>query len=219
MSTEILIKELLASTERQGIESLIEYLEDEGFFEAPASTKFHGSYKGGLAVHSFGVYKKLNELNSKLKLGEASGNGQKPLDLKQENIIIAALLHDVCKVGAYVGDQAPYKWNRSQPKGHALLSIERVKKFIELTEIEEMMIKYHMGVYGLNEFYKEGDWQSGEFPLRGDHINCEGMSKEESQKTRYGKSLANAWYHNPICKLMYFADELATLEEKAKESA
>jgi len=42
------------------------------------------------------------------------------------------------------------------------------------------------------------------------------MSKEESQKARYGQSLRNAWYHNPICKLMYFCDELATFEEKAE---
>jgi hypothetical protein len=77
-------------------------------------------------------------------------------------------------------------------------------------DIEELMIKYHMGVYGLNEFYAEDDWQTGEYPIRGD----KSLSKEE----RRGKSLANAWYHNPICKLMYFCDEIATLEEKAKEN-
>ena len=33
--------------------ALIEKLEDMGFFYAPASTKFHGAYKGGLFEHSF----------------------------------------------------------------------------------------------------------------------------------------------------------------------
>ena len=82
------------------------------------------------------------------------------------------------------------------------------------------MIKFHMGVYGLNESYEEGSWASkanAEYPLRSDHSKDEELTKEESQKARYGKSLFNAWYHNPIVKIMYFCDEVATLEEKAKE--
>ena len=206
---------LLQTTNREGIDKLYDWLVAEGFFEAPASTKYHGCFSGGLASHSFRVYELLTEHNKALKPNVARGNGQKPLPVEPENIIIAGLLHDVCKIGAYIGDEKPYKWNRQQPKGHALLSIERIKKHIELTEVEEMMIKYHMGVYGLNEFYEEGDWQTGEYPLRGDHSQDPNMTKEESKKARYGKSLANAWYHNPIVKLMYFCDELATLEEKA----
>ena len=85
---------------------------------------------------------------------------------------------------------------------------------IELEPLEIMMITFHMGVYGLNEFYSEDDWQSGEYPLIGDHSECEGLSKEESQAKRYGQSLRNAWYHNEIVKFMYFADEMATMEEK-----
>ena len=83
------------------------------------------------------------------------------------------------------------------------------------------MIRYHMGIYGLNELYEPDSWEfkaGAEYPLRGDHSKDESMSKEESQKARYGKSLRNAWYHNPICKLMYFCDEIATLEEKANEN-
>jgi len=206
-NTEEKIIQLLTSTNRKGMDAMIGYLKAEGFFEAPASTKFHGAYPGGLANHSLRVYELLTGFNNMLMLGTGTGSGQEPLPLTQENITIAALLHDVCKIGAYIGIKKPYKWNRGQPKGHALLSIARIKEYIELTEIEELIITYHMGVYGLNEFYKEDDWQSGEFPLRGD----ESKSKEE----RRGKSLANAWYHNPVVKVMYFCDEIATLEEKA----
>jgi len=211
MSIKDKIIELLTSTNRVGIESLIKYLIDEGFFEAPASTKFHNSYKGGLAEHSFRVWEILYSYSSQFILDISLSPGQEPLPINEDNIIIAGLLHDVCKIGAYLGDEKPYKWNRNQPKGHALLSIERIKKHITLTDLEELMIKYHMGVYGLNEFYKENDWQQGEYSLRGD----ETKSKEE----RRGKSLANAWYHNPIVKLMYFCDELATFEEKSKSSS
>ena len=216
-NTEEHIRALLESTHREGVNCLIAYLVQEGFFEAPASTKYHGCFKGGLAKHSLRVYELLAEHCVKLKFNKVVGSGQKQLEILQVNIIIAALLHDVCKIGAYLGDEKPYKWNRKQPKGHALLSIERIKKHIDLSELEEMMIKYHMGIYGLNEFYGEDGWQTGEYPLRGDHADDEKMTREESKKSRYGKSMANAWYHNPIVKVMYFCDEIATLEEKASE--
>ena len=208
MNTKERIIKLLEDTKREGIDKLIEYIDQEGFFEAPASTKFHGCYAGGLAAHSLRVFELLEAYANEIDVKSVTAAGQEPLPVEYENLVIASLLHDVCKIGAYIGDKEPYKWNRSQPKGHAVLSLERIKKFIKLTEIEELMIKYHIGVYGLNEFYKEGDWQQGEYPLRGD----DSKSKEE----RRGQSLANAWYHNPIVKLMYFCDELATLEEKDK---
>ena len=220
MSTQETITTLLLATKREGMEALVAMLVDKGFFESPASTKFHGSYKGGLASHSLRVYGLLSGHCVGLKLGEVSSPGQKPLELKNENIIIATLLHDMCKVGAYIGDEKPYKYNKAQPKGHALLSITRAKAFIDLEPIEEMVIRFHMGLYGLNEFYEKDSWEYktfAEYELQGDHASCEGMTKEESQKASYGKSLRNAWYHNPICKVMYFCDELATLEEKASE--
>lgn len=210
------IVELLTSTKRKGIESLIKYLTESGFFESPASTRYHGSCGGGLAKHSLRVYELLIKLCPK-NICDVTVSGQNPLPLDCQSLTIAALLHDVCKMGAYIGTEKPYKWNKQQPKGHALLSIERIKKHIGLTELEELMIKYHMGVYGLNEFYSVDNWQTGEYPLRGDHANDKEMAKEESKVARYGKSMANAWYHNPLVKVMYFCDELATLEEKEEE--
>lgn len=216
-NTEEHIRALLESTGRDGMDGLIGHMLTSGFFESPASTKFHGCYTGGLAVHSLRVFKLLEDRYAGLELHMITSPGQKPLEFNRANIIIATLLHDLCKVGAYIGNEKPYKYNTQQPKGHAELSITRVSGFITLEPIEEMMIRFHMGVYGLNEFYKKGDWQTGEYPLRGDHVACEGMNKEESKAFRYGKSMANAWFHNPICKLMYFCDEIATLEEKVAE--
>ena len=216
-NTEEYIRALLESTDREGMGGLVGHMMAQGFFTSPASTKFHGCYEGGLAKHSLGVFNLLKMEAGFMKLGAIASPGQKPLPFDENSIIIAALLHDICKVGAYVGDEKPYKWNKQQPKGHARLSIERIKGFIALKEIEEMMILFHMGIYGVNEFYADGSWQTGEYALRGDHSKDKTISKEDSQKARYGKSLANAWFHNPICKLMYFCDELATLREKALE--
>ncbi|KKL03477.1 hypothetical protein LCGC14_2625770, partial [marine sediment metagenome] len=36
-----------------GMSNLVDYMTDSGFFEAPASSRFHGNYEGGLAKHSF----------------------------------------------------------------------------------------------------------------------------------------------------------------------
>jgi len=186
------IVDLLNKTGREGMDGLIEWLIKSGYFESPASTKYHGSYEGGLAQHSLNVLERLAVLGASYRI-----------EVPGESLSIAALLHDVCKVGAYlpvesekwkVAGVPEYRWNKEHPKGHARLSIEIIKRFIELTEIEELMIRYHMGVYGLNEF----EPGKGEYPLR-------------------GGGLANAWHHHPIVKLMYFADELATLDEKADE--
>ena len=185
---------LLNSTNREHIGALISYLQDGDFFEAPASTRFHSCHEGGLAEHSLGVYRLL-EMYGK-KWVPLPAFGQVMLPVKAENYIIAGLLHDVCKIGAYIGSSSPYKWNRAQPKGHALLSLIRIAKYIKIEPIEELMIKFHMGPYGLFEF----EPGKGEYPLRGD--------KSKSKEEKYGKSLANAWYHNPIVKLMYFCDEL-----------
>ena len=60
---KVIFMALLRSTGREGIEKLLSYLEKSDFFEAPASTKFHGNYKGALCVHSLGVAALLLEKN------------------------------------------------------------------------------------------------------------------------------------------------------------
>ena len=53
--------ELLRSTKREGIENLLAFLEKSDFYTAPASTRFHGNYEGGLLEHSMKVYEIFNE--------------------------------------------------------------------------------------------------------------------------------------------------------------
>ena len=50
---------LLKSTNREGMDKLIEFIEKTDFFKAPASTRFHGNYEGGLLEHSMKVYELL----------------------------------------------------------------------------------------------------------------------------------------------------------------
>ena len=76
---------LLRSSEREGIEDLIKFLEKSDFYTAPASTRYHGSYKGGLLEHSLNVYKTLLDV---VKLPIFA---EKCKDIKFSSLIITAL--------------------------------------------------------------------------------------------------------------------------------
>ena len=75
MNTKDTIIKLLLSTKRDGIVQLIDHLMAKGFFESPASTRFHGSYVGGLADHSLAVYNKLHELVTKIDFSKKANWG------------------------------------------------------------------------------------------------------------------------------------------------
>ena len=94
--------ELLRSTKREGIEKLIDFLEKTDFFTAPASTRFHSSYEGGLLQHSLNVYDCLAGLGTTTgDVQEFQTAGMRLDSIPQESIIIVALLHDLCKVNFY----------------------------------------------------------------------------------------------------------------------
>lgn len=223
-----IITELLLSTGREGIEDLIGWLVDDGFFTSPASTKFHGAHEGGLAEHSLGVYQALINLSvNPLTFAEDATAGKKPLPIEPANIVIAGLLHDVCKIGAYIptpNGKAPYKWNKAQPEGHARLSIELIKKYIELEPLEEIMILFHPGIYGAYEYYEKGTWEYEKKPeyhvrsLEKKPKNPTPEEKKADQDARRNKSLRNAYYHNPICFWFHVADMIAMTQENLQEA-
>ena len=86
---------LLRTVNREGIESLIQFLEKSDFFIAPASTRFHGDHEGGLAEHSMKVYEILKH---------KVANNIKGIEVPEESIIIIGLLHDICKTNFYKVD-------------------------------------------------------------------------------------------------------------------
>ena len=87
-----MILDLLRSTERDGIDKLADYLSDStDFFTAPASTRFHNNFSGGLAQHCLNVYENFKSL---LEI--------KGVEMSEDSIIICALLHDLCKCNTYV---------------------------------------------------------------------------------------------------------------------
>lgn len=138
MTTREKILQELGKVKRKGMQDLIKWLDTcSDYFTAPASTKYHGSYKGGLADHSWNVFVLLKEKNDWYKLG-----------LSEETIIICGLLHDACKINHYVPYGKAYKVNDEYPTGgHGEKSVFILQRFIQLTDEEQAMIRWHMNKF------------------------------------------------------------------------
>ena len=110
-----------------------------GFFEAPASTKYHGNYEGGLFEHSIIVTQELVNLTKKLDL-----KWERP-----QSPYIVGLLHDLCKVDNYTKkEDGSYDYNKDKIfTGHGSLSVARAGELFKLTEEEKACIFHHMGAY------------------------------------------------------------------------
>ena len=118
---------------------LYDYLIKIGFFEKPASVKWHGNYTGGLFDHSLAVAKSLVMMTD--DLGIPWKDPRSPY--------IVGMLHDLCKADDYVQNHAD-SWTYNDEKiltGHGDKSVMMLSQFINLTEEELYCIKFHMGAY------------------------------------------------------------------------
>lgn len=149
----------LKATNRAGMEDLIQFMEDNGFFESPCSGGNHLCKKGGLAEHSFNVYQTALGLATELL---------NPLTPEMvSSVTIASLLHDLGKIGDYgkplyvdnilksgkVSESKPFKRNSSLTNvPHAVRSVKLATLFIDLTEDEEWAILTHDGLYDFMKY-------------------------------------------------------------------
>ena len=111
-----------------------------GFFDVPASTKYHGAYEGGLFDHSLEVTKALVDLTDKLGLTWS----------RPESPYIVGMYHDLCKCDSYRYDidSNSYVYNNDQIlDGHGAKSVIVAQKFIRLTDEEIACIRWHMGAF------------------------------------------------------------------------
>ena len=150
---EKFIKYFNENIKREGASNLLSYLEKSDFFTAPASTKFHSNFEGGLVKHSVLVYERF--LN---KLKNEYGENYNQV-ISNESIAIIGLLHDICKVDYYKLDyrnvkedgnwvQKPYYTvEDSLPYGHGEKSVYIISSFMKLTREEAMAINWHMGAF------------------------------------------------------------------------
>ena len=118
----------------------VETLKELGFFTAPASTKYHGAYEGGLFDHSLATAEALVELTEKLGL-----KWERP-----ESPYIVGMYHDLCKCDNYVKDFETDKYIYNPDiiiPGHGEKSVMILQKYMSLTDEEIACIRWHMGAY------------------------------------------------------------------------
>lgn len=123
------------------IRELEKWLETTDYFTAPASTRHHGCYTGGLYEHSYNVAALLAEWTDML--------GITWLDRRSPYVV--GLLHDVCKIGNYVWNEESGRWvynTEHKGVGHGTLSVKMIEEQgFKLNDEERACILYHMGTY------------------------------------------------------------------------
>ena len=140
---------------REGAKALLDYLLSSScdFFSAPASTKYHLAFEGGLVRHSLNVYRCLKDYLSRERV-----KNEYCLEYSEESIAIVALLHDLCKTNFYkigfrnvkddngIWQRVPtYEINDTLPYGHGEKSVYIISGYMKLTREEAFAIRYHMG--------------------------------------------------------------------------
>ena len=138
---------------RDGADKLLDYILKSDFFSAPASTRFHSSFDGGLCVHTINCYNRFLSL-IKTEYGDNYEN-----IISNESIAIIALLHDICKTDYYkvefrnvkvndVWEKQPfYTVADNLPYGHGEKSVYIISGFMKLTREEAFAINWHMGAF------------------------------------------------------------------------
>ena len=176
---------------RDGAEGLLDWLINSDFFTAPASSKFHSAYEGGLCEHSLNVFDRYIKLLT-MEYGENFTD-----KISMESVAIIALLHDVCKVDFYKTDyrnvkvdgqwvQVPYYTVEDKlPYGHGEKSVYIVGSFIKLTREEAMCINWHAG--GFDDRVRGGSY-----------------------------AMAEAYYKFPNAMIFHTADMMATYLDETK---
>lgn len=183
--------EIMSNVKREGTDKFMKWLEKTDFYSAPASTKYHGAYEGGLLEHSLNVYECFRE---EVMAYFKKYSGVDNLDAeKEESIAIMALLHDLCKVSFYAKsfknqknqqtgewEKVPYYTVDNQFNyGHGEKSVWLIQRFIRLNTEESIAIRWHMG--GFDEAVKGGSYD-----------------------------LSGAWTAFPLAMLLHVADLKAT---------
>ena len=171
---------------RAGAVDLLSWLESSDFFEAPASTKFHGDHAGGLCEHSIHVWEELVRL---LK-------AYPEIKVSAETAAIVSLLHDLCKVDTYKTEMRNQKVNGvwvQRPVyvfnedycygGHGSKSVYLIQNHMKLTPTEAVAVNCHMGF---------ADRSPGDY------------------------SLGGAYEQFPLAWLLHVADESATYIREKK---
>lgn len=140
------------------VEKCLTWLSTTDFFLAPASSRFHDSFAGGLCFHSLRVAQRIVDLMHTATFGDTSRLG---------DAVFCALIHDWCKIGLYesynknVKNEDTGAWEKvvayrytGKPLlklGHGVTSMFLANKFFRLNVEEATAIRWHMGAYRVSD--------------------------------------------------------------------
>ena len=152
---------------------LLEYLDDSGFYYRPSSIKGHHNFPGGLAEHSLGVYNIMKEWNTlspndrrtswlyrNFIKGEPIACDILNEKMSDDEMLITALCHDLCKAERFYLNGRRIKMHRSESNHlHSELSVKRLKENnINYPEINQA-VRAHMRLFPHKKDAKLSAWQ------------------------------------------------------------
>ena len=171
MNKDVFLQIVAEKIHRPGIEKLLDWLTNQSdFFTAPASSRYHSAYEGGLCEHSLNVYNRVHELYKQEKNAPLT-------DAEEETLAIVSLFHDLCKTnyykvdyknaktydvekvkaasryqvkhderGDFVWETVPYySIDDTWSYGHGECSVDILRDYIVLSQEEKLAIRWHMG--------------------------------------------------------------------------
>ena len=197
---------LIRSISIEGVDNnpLLDLLEEGGYFYAPASTQYFGSYEGGLCEHSLKVYDILTELAStyaRIPLGDSTT----PV-YNNDSLILVALLHDLYKMDyyeIYIKNEKVYS-----PLGK---KVDEIGKFDWVSskcyKVKDSRYRLTMGDNQVNTLMLI----NSAFPYLTQEETCAILNSDGGLSNGYAnKDLSAIYSKSPLATLLHCADMIAT---------
>ena len=169
---------LFEKVEKVSVKKLLNYLDTSGFFYRPSSANRHHNFPGGLAEHSLGTFRIIEEWNSMTPDERQNSelykrflhNKKVTCDILNEkmsydDMVIAAICHDLCKAKHYYMVGRVIKSHNSDPEPrhkHGLLSVERLQNNgISAKNFQNLLLAVlmHMHLFSQPRSQKEANTQ------------------------------------------------------------
>ena len=172
------IYSLLEKVEKVSVRKLLKYLDSSGFFYRPSAANRHHNFPGGLAEHSLGVFRIVEEWNN-MTPDERRHSEMYNFNLSDKRVfcdiftekmnyddmVIAAICHDLCKAKHYYFDGRTIKSHHHSDylgRKHSSISVKRLEENgITEKNCEELLLAVlkHMRLYSKPNSVKESEKQ------------------------------------------------------------